>query len=65
MESSLKMTKKDVIAFLETMPDDATLDDIIYHLHVQWNILSGLQDVEEGRVISNEDMKEIIDQWSP
>nr|MDO8087923.1 hypothetical protein [Candidatus Sigynarchaeum springense] len=52
-----------VISYLKTLPDDVTLEDIMYHLYVKEKILNGLKDVSAGRVVSNEKAKEIIEGW--
>jgi hypothetical protein len=52
-----------VISYLKTLPDDVTLEDIMYHLYVKEKILNGLKDVADAKVISNEKAKEIIEGW--
>jgi hypothetical protein len=52
-----------VISYLKTLPDDVTLEDIMYHLYVKEKILNGLKDVADGKVVSNEKAKEIIEGW--
>ena len=61
MES--KSTRDAVISYLKTLPDDVTLEDIMYHLYVKEKILNGLKDAKAGKVISNEKAKEIIEKW--
>ncbi|MFX0099481.1 MAG: hypothetical protein ACFFCS_07860 [Candidatus Hodarchaeota archaeon] len=56
-------TKQGVISFLKTLPDDVTLEDIMYHLYVKRKILQGIKDIEEGRVVSHEEAKEIMRKW--
>ncbi|HET9136364.1 MAG TPA: hypothetical protein VFO76_07000 [Candidatus Kapabacteria bacterium] len=48
---------------LDTLPVDATLEDIQYHLYVIQKVEQGLRDIEEGRVISHEEMKKEILSW--
>jgi len=45
--------KKTVRELLERLPDDCTLDDVLYHLHVVQAIQLGRQDVAKGRVASH------------
>jgi hypothetical protein len=52
-----------VISYLKTLPDDVTLEDIMYHIYVKEKILNGLKDVKDGNVVSNERAKDIIDKW--
>lgn len=46
--------KEDVIELIKKLPEDATLDDIIYHLYVKKKILRGIKDIEEGKTIPHE-----------
>ena len=46
--------KEDVIELIKKLPEDATLDDIIYHLYVKKKILKGIKDIEEGKTIPHE-----------
>ena len=55
--------KKDVQRLLAKLPDDASLEDVQYHLHVLRHIERGRRDVEEGRVVSQEEMKRRIGRW--
>jgi predicted transcriptional regulator len=55
--------KEQVQGLLETLPDDVTYDDIHYHLFVREKIDKGLKDVEEGRILSEEEMEAKFKQW--
>ena len=60
--------KEEVIALIKKLPEDATLDDIMYHLYVKKKILIGLQEVEQGKVIPHEQVmdnaKKRLEKWS-
>ena len=45
--------KKTVRELLDRLPDDCSLEDILYHLYVVQAIEAGLADVEAGRTISH------------
>jgi predicted transcriptional regulator len=47
---------------LEALPDDATLDDIMYAIYVRKKIERGLRDIEEGNTVSHEDVMRDISQ---
>ena len=47
-------TKDTVRALLDRLPDDCSLDDVLYHLYVVQAIGQGLADGEAGRVIPHE-----------
>ena len=55
--------KKEVIDLVEGLPEEATLEDIQYHLYVLQKVRKGLKDVEEGRVLSQEDMQKRFEKW--
>lgn len=51
------MTAKDTVrALLDRLPDDCTLDDVLYHLYVVQAVGRGLADGEAGRIIPHEEV---------
>ena len=55
--------KDQVISFIKTLPEDVTLEDIMYHLYVREKIFRGIKKADEGKKITNEQAKEIIKKW--
>ena len=55
--------KENVMQMLKELPDDITLEEIMYHLYAREKILRGLKDADEGNKVSNEKAKEIIGKW--
>ena len=53
--------KDQIISFIKTLPDDITLEDIMYHLYVREKIFRGIKDADENKKVSNEKAKEIIE----
>lgn len=51
-------TKERVQELLDRLPDDCSLDDVLYHLYVIQAIDRGLADVEGGRTIPHEQVAE-------
>lgn len=47
----------DAHRLIDSLPDDATWDDIMYRIYVRQCIESGLQDVEENRVFDVADVR--------
>ena len=43
--------------FAQTMPESYSIDDVMYELDVKKKVDKGLKDIEEGRVVSFEDIK--------
>jgi hypothetical protein len=57
-------TAKDVaIEVIHSLPDDCTLDDIAYRLYLRRKLERSAKDIEEGRVYSQEEAKEIVQSW--
>ncbi len=48
---------------LDQIPDDATFEDIQYHIYVREKIERGLKDIEEGRLLSQEEVEQRMSRW--
>jgi len=55
--------KDEVRNLLEQIPDDATLEDIQYHIYVRQKIERGLKDIKEGREISHDEAERRMAKW--
>ena len=55
--------KAAVLKLLEQLPEEATLEDIQYHLYVLQKIKAGQEAVESGRVIPHEDVMRELAGW--
>jgi len=55
--------KDEAKKIIDALPEDTTYEEIIKELAFDKMVQRGLEDVEEGRVISNEEMKRIISKW--
>ena len=53
-------TKETVKAVLDRLPDDCTMDEVLYHLYVVHSIERGLADAESGRTIPHEEVAEVL-----
>jgi len=51
-------TKAAVRALLERLPDDCTMDDVLYHLYVLDRIERGLAEADAGRTIPHDQVAE-------
>ena len=51
-------TKRTVRELLDRLPDDCTLDDVLYHLYVLQSVARGRADVENGRILTHEEVAE-------
>ncbi len=57
-------TKEDIIRFIQKIPDDCTLPDIMAELEFKQKVEQGLKDIEEGNTISHEEVKQRMAQWA-
>jgi predicted transcriptional regulator len=55
--------KEEAIKIIQALPDDITLKDIRYHLHVHEKVQAGLLALEEGRVVSQEEAERKVAEW--
>ena len=55
--------KQEVMELLKDLPDTSTLEEIQYHLYVRQKIQRGIQDVEEGRVYTQEEVEKRMEKW--
>ena len=55
--------KEEVKKILEGLPDEASLEDIQYHIYVRQKIARGLDDIGAGRMLSQEDVEERMSKW--
>ena len=42
----------------EQLPDDATWEDVLYQIYVRQSVEAGLADVQAGRIVSIEEVKQ-------
>ncbi len=57
--------KQEVAQLLTQLPDDATLEDIQYHLYVLEKIQRGCADMAAGRSYTSEQARERLARWLP
>ena len=54
----MPQTKETVKALLDRLPDDCSLDDVLYHLYVIQAVERGLEDVDHSRIITHDAVAE-------
>lgn len=52
--------KEEIRRILDQLPDDASFDDIRYHIYVRQKIEKGLKDMEKGRILSQDEFDQRI-----
>ena len=58
-------TKDAIRKLLDQLPDDCSLEDVLYHVYALVKIEAGDRDAREGRVISHDQlMSDLFDRWA-
>ena len=58
------MVVKDIAKqVIDTLPDEATMDDIIHALYVKTKFEHGEREIREGKGISHEEAKQRLQKW--
>jgi predicted transcriptional regulator len=55
--------KQAVQTLLDQLPDDASFEDIQYHIYVRQKIERGLEDIDAGRVVSQDEVERRMSKW--
>ena len=55
--------KAEALAMIQNLPDDVTIGVIMEELFFKQQVEKGIQDVAEGRVLTQEELKERIARW--
>jgi predicted transcriptional regulator len=56
--------KDEVRRLLDSLPDEASYEDIQYHIYIQQKIDRGLAASERGDFISDEEIEQRITRWT-
>ena len=62
-EVEVASPKQTVLDMIQRLPEDASLEDIQYHLFVLQKIERGLDDAEAGRVIPQDEVEKRLQKW--
>ena len=55
--------KQEVIQLVQSLPETATMDDIMAELYFKIQVDSGLKELDEGKGISHEDVEKRMGKW--
>ena len=59
----MNTAKEEVRKMLDQIPDDASFEDIQYHIYVHEKVEHGLKDIEEGNLLSQEEVERRMSKW--
>lgn len=63
MASSQTSVKEQMVEIIEDQPEDSSFDEILRELAFARMIDRGLEDVEQGRTVSHEEVRREVDSW--
>ena len=55
--------KEEVGSLLERLPQDATIEDVQYHLYVMDKVQKGLESIERDGGLTQEQVEERLSKW--
>ncbi len=58
------LTKNTVMQSIDNLPDSFTIDELIEQLIFVEKVEEGIKQSNEGKTISNDDVKYMIEKWS-
>lgn len=53
----MQTVKQSASELIDNLPDQATWDDVMYEIYVKQKLEEGLRDLNEGRVVSHEEVE--------
>jgi predicted transcriptional regulator len=56
--------KETSIETIKRLPDDCSVEDIMYRIDFIAQVLEGLKDAEEGKLITTEELLKRVEQWA-
>ncbi len=59
----MSSVKQDIKELVNHLPDDASIEDVQYHLYVLEKIRKGRDDIRNGRRYTTEQAREHLSRW--
>lgn len=59
----MQTIKEEAIRIISNLPDDVSMDDIMYKLYVMDKIKNGQKDIKNGNYLSSDDLRKEINRW--
>jgi predicted transcriptional regulator len=59
----MSTAKEEVRKMLDWLPDDASFEDIQYHIYVREKIGRGMEDIKAGRLLTQEEVERRMSKW--
>lgn len=59
----MQTAKQEVMETIQRLPDNVDYEEILYRIYVINKVHQGLEDVENGRTITSEELEREMEQW--
>ena len=59
----MRTTKRDVLKMIERMPEDVSIDEIMYALYFRQHVDQGLEEAEDGKLAPHEEVEREMNEW--
>ena len=59
----MSLLKETAIESIKRLPDECTIEDIMYRIDLVARIYEGVKDADSGRLITTEDLLERVEEW--
>jgi len=59
----MQTLKQEVIKAISTLPENASIDDMMYRLYVIEKVRKGKEAVKNGEIVSVDELKKEIESW--
>ena len=63
MASPQQSVKEHMVRVIESQPEDSSYDEILRELAFDRMIARGLEDVDQGRTVSHEEVRREVESW--
>jgi predicted transcriptional regulator len=60
----MDLLKEAAIETIKKMPDGCSIENIMYQINLVAQVLEGVEDAEEGRLITTEELLARVDKWA-
>ncbi len=60
----MTLLKEVTIEAIKRLPDDSSLEDIMYEINFVAQVLEGLKDAGKGKLLTTEELLDRVEQWA-
>ena len=60
---AVRRSKQKALRLIERLPDDASIEEIMYELYFRASVDRGLDDLDKGNTVSHEEVRRSVAKW--